>query len=353
MNNPCSVPSIPVFFRKNRVFRVYTGGKLLDAFIGEEGNDGYFPEEWICSAVRAINSGHTDPLEGISLRAEDGAPFDALLREHKKEYLGERNDLGVLVKFLDSAIRLPMQVHPTRAFSRAHFNSSYGKAESWIILDTREDACIYFGFKDKISKQDFEVLVQKSETDKACMTSVVNRIPVKAGDVFFVDAGIIHAIGAGCLILEIQEPTDFTVQPEHWCGDYRLNEREMYLGLDPDIALDCFNYGLYGSSVVASGKKIPVQEYKDEHLLIETLIGEADTQCFRVKRFSLSGGSFPLNIPASIWVCTDGEGILSGDGYERPIKKGDYFFLPAAAAGSIHAAAASALTLVACVGGTR
>ena len=74
----------PVFFRKNRVFRVYQGGKLLDAFIGEEGSDGNYPEEWICSAVRAINPGHTDPLEGISLRDEDGMPFDVLLREHKE-----------------------------------------------------------------------------------------------------------------------------------------------------------------------------------------------------------------------------------------------------------------------------
>lgn len=341
----------PVFFRKNRVFRVYLGGKLMDAFVGDEGEDSNYPEEWICSAVRAINPGHTDPLEGISLRTEDGMPFDALLQENKEGYLGAREDLGVLVKFLDSAIRLPMQVHPTRAFSYENFGSPYGKAESWVILDTREDACIYFGFKNKIEKKDFEELVRKSKQDRDCMTSVVNKVPVKTGDVFFVDAGIIHAIGAGCLILEIQEPTDFTIQPEHWCGNYKLNDREMYLGLDPSTALDCFNYALYGSEVVTSGKKNPTQEYRDDRLLIETLIGEADTPCFSVKRYSLNNGGFTLTVPVSIWVCTDGEGSLSGEGYEKAIKKGDYFFLPAAAAGTIHAATESSLTLVACVGG--
>ena len=350
MDNAGSACNFPVFFRKNRVFRIYLGGKLLDEFVGDEGNDNNYPEEWICSAVRAINPGHTDPLEGISLRTEDGVPFDTLLQDHKKEFLGNRKDLGVLVKFLDSAIRLPMQVHPTREFSRQNFGSPYGKAESWIILDTREDACIYFGFKDKISKSDFEALVIKSEDDKNCMTSVVNRVPVKAGDVFFVDAGIIHAIGAGCLILEIQEPTDFTIQPEHWCGDYKLNDKEMYLGLNPSTALDCFNYALYGSKVVHSGKKNPKQEYKDDHLLLETLIGATDTPCFSVKRFSLNNGKFTLDIPASIWVCTGGEGIITGECYKKQIKKGDYFFLPAAAAGKIQAEAA-ALTLVACVGG--
>jgi mannose-6-phosphate isomerase len=255
------------------------------------------------------------------------------------------------VKFLDSAIRLPMQVHPTRDFSRAHFGSPYGKAESWIILDTREDACIYFGFKEKQTKADFEALVRKSEADKECMTSVVNRVPVKAGDVFFVDAGIIHAIGAGCLILEVQEPTDFTVQPEHWCGDYKLNDQEMYLGLEPSAALDCFNFARYGREVVTAGKKEPVQEYRDDSLLVESLIGKDDTPCFSVKRFSVHRGSVTLDIPASIWVCTDGEGTLTGEYYEKAIKKGDYFFLPAAAAGHVQAVTGATLTLVACMGG--
>ena len=351
MNNTVFPWEFPVFFRKNRVFRVYLGGKLLDEFVGAEGEDGNFPEEWICSAVRAINPGHTDPLEGISLRDEDGMPFDKLIEENKKEYLGEREDLGVLVKFLDSAIRLPMQVHPTRNFSKKHFGSPYGKAESWIILDTREDACIYFGFKDKVAKKDFEELVRRSEEDKDAMTTVVNRVPVKAGDVFFVDAGVIHAIGAGCLILEIQEPTDFTVQPEHFCGDYKLSDREMYLGLSSDTALDCFNYELFGESVLSSGKKIPKEEYRDDKLLIESLIGKEDTPCFSVKRFTLSGGSFNLDIPASIWVCTEGEGVLTGVGYKKEIKRGDCFFLPFAASGEINAETKTALTLVACIGG--
>ncbi|MBQ6846135.1 MAG: mannose-6-phosphate isomerase, partial [Oscillospiraceae bacterium] len=95
----------------------------------------------------------------------------------------------------------------------------------------------------------------------------------------------------------------------------------------------------------------PKLSYKDENLLTEALIGEEDTTCFSVKRYVLSGGSFTLDIPASIWVCTDGEGVLLKDGYEKKVKKGDYFFLPAAASGEIKAETASTLTLVACIGG--
>ena len=52
---------------------------------------------------------------------------------------------------------------------------------------------------------------------------------------------MVHAIGAGCLLLEVQEPSDFTVQPERWCGDYKLSDNEMYLGLDKDTAMECFD----------------------------------------------------------------------------------------------------------------
>lgn len=341
----------PVFFKRNRVFRVYLGGKLFHDFLGDAPVDGNEPEEWICSSVRAINPGHTDPLEGISLRAEDGKPFNELLAEHPQEYLGDRKDLGVLVKFLDSAIRLPMQVHPTRDFSRKNFNSPYGKAEAWLILATRPDACIYFGFDRQVSREEFSTAVEASENDKEAMTAFVNKVPVQTGDVFFVGAGVIHAIGAGCLILEVQEPTDFTIQPEYWCGDYHLNAQEMYLGLDREVALECFNYDLYGKQVVEAGRKVPEITYQDEHVTVETLIGEKDTPCFAMSRYILDGGQVSLDTPASIWICVEGEGSVEADGEVRDIHSGDYFFLPAAAAGKCVARSEKKMKIVCCVGG--
>jgi mannose-6-phosphate isomerase len=340
-----------VFFKRNRVFRVYLGGKLFHDFLGDAPVDGNEPEEWICSSVRAINPGHTDPLEGISLRAEDGKPFNELLAEHPQEYLGDRKDLGVLVKFLDSAIRLPMQVHPTRDFSRKNFNSPYGKAEAWLILATRPDACIYFGFDRQVSREEFSAAVEASENDKEAMTAFVNKVPVQTGDVFFVGAGVIHAIGAGCLILEVQEPTDFTIQPEYWCGDYHLNAQEMYLGLDREVALECFNYDLYGKQVVEAGRKVPEITYQDEHVTVETLIGEKDTPCFAMSRYILDGGQVTLDTPASIWICVEGEGSVEADGEVRDIHSGDYFFLPAAAAGKCVARSEKKMKIVCCVGG--
>lgn len=341
----------PVFFRRNRVFRVYLGGKLFGDFLGDEAVDGNLPEEWICSCVHAINPGHTDPLEGISLRREDGKPFDALLREHKRQYLGDRDDLGVLVKYLDSAIRLPMQVHPTREFSRKNFGSPYGKAESWLILATRPDACIYFGFERAVTKEEFHAAVEQSETDPNVMTRFVNRVPVQTGDVFFVPAGVIHAIGSGCLILEVQEPTDFTIQPEYWCGDYHLNAQEMYLGLNAETALDCFDFSRYGSGVIAQGRKQPRLLREEKGLRVESLIGPEDTECFSMTRYILDGSSVMLMEPASVWICAEGEGTLIGEDYEQHIAMGDYFFLPAAASGKITAKSGKNLKIVCCMGG--
>ena len=307
MQQDRAVWQAPLFFRRNRVFRVYQGGKLFGDFLGDAPEDGNEPEEWICSSVHAINPGHTDPLEGISLRLEDGVPFSALLQEYPRELLGQRQDIGVLVKFLDSAIRLPMQVHPTRAYSREHFGSPYGKAEAWLIL------------------------------------------AMKTGDVFFVPAGVIHAIGAGCMLLEAQEPTDFTIQPEYWCGEYHLNAQEMYLGLPAETALECFDFTRYGQRVVEQSRKIPRVLREAPGLRVECLIGPEDTSCFSMTRYCLTDGTAALDVPASIWICIEGSGEVTGENYRRALHRGDYFFLPAAAEG--YALHGENLQIVCCMGG--
>lgn len=339
----------PVFFNRNRVFRVYLGGKLFSDFLGDAPEDGFYPEEWVASTVHAMNANPTGPLEGISIIEGTELPFTQLLEEHKADCLGDRENLGVLVKYLDSAIRLPMQVHPTREFSRKHFNSSYGKAESWVILATRPDACIYYGFSREVSREEFEAAVDKSMEDMTCMTEFVNRVPVKPGDVFFVPAGVIHAIGPGCLMLEAQEPSDFTVQPEHWCGEHKLNDHEMYLGLDRETANSCFDYTRYGEEVIRQGKKEPKLLEQTANTKLEGLIGPEDTTCFSVDRLTVSGGSAVLNGGAGVHIVANGSGTVRCGDYEHSLKKGDYFFLPVSAAG--ETTVEGQLELLICKGG--
>lgn len=339
----------PIFFERNRVFRVYKGGKLLGKFLGETEDDGNYPEEWIASNVRALNRDSTDEHEGISRIRGTELYFDELLRSQKDLMLGGREELGILVKYLDSAIRLPLQTHPDPVFSRKYFSSDHGKAESWIILDAREGAEIFFGFQNAMTKEEFGRLVEETETNPAAMEGILYRIPVKKGDVFFVPARVAHAIGYGCFILEIQEPTDFTIQPEAWCGDYRLNDYEKYLGLKKDVALDCFDYDLYGEAAVKLGQKSPKLLEHTVNYRRECLIGEADTACFSVFRHKQRLGAFSLPSAPAIYIVTEGAGRLTMEGYEKEVRQGDYFFLPYAALGKCRVCTDGAIEMVECI----
>ena len=333
----------PIFFEKNRVARVYTGGKLLGDFLGDGSSDGFYPEEWIASAVRAINKGSDDPKEGVSKPIGSDLYFDELLMHNKYEMLGPQGKLRLLVKYLDSAIRLPAQAHPDKDFSRAYFHSEYGKTESWIILGTRENARIFFGFKDGVDEKAFRQAIADSEFDKDAMEKLMKSISPKVGDVFLVPAKTVHAIGAGCLILEVQEPTDFTIQPERWCGDYKLSDDEMYLGIAPDDAVKCFGFGEQPSAKVE-----PKTVYEEKGVKVECLIDRTLTPCFVINRIKCDGGSYPMNVKDSyaVYIVTAGEGEIIGEDYRHSLRQGDYFFLPYASMGQF--AVQGSLEIVEC-----
>lgn len=318
----------PIFFERNRVFRVYKGGKLFADFFSDDSDDGNYPEEWVVSSVHALNEGSTDKYEGISKIKGEELYLNDALDKYKKEIIGERDDLGVLTKILDSANRLPVQAHPDKPFSRKYFNSSYGKEESWYILATRPGGKIFYGFKDGVTMEQFEKAIDESENSKTVMEDLLESFEVKPGDVVYIPAKMVHAIGAGCLLLEVQEPSDFTIQPERWCGDYKLSDNEMYLGIDKKTAMKCFDVSL---KYPAPLEPVTISDKGSVKYL--SFIDERMTTSFTVRKIELSGGEFSLDNGARIYVVTEGEGKITGDGYEKPIKKGDYFLMPVAAEG--------------------
>ena len=344
----------PIFFDRNRVYRIYLGGKQYTKIFGEnngydDGTDNFFPEEWIASKVKAINPRYFGKRDGVSVVKGTEIFFDDLLKEYPEELLGGRK-YDCLVKFLDSAIRLPFQVHPTKDFSRRYFNSEYGKTEAWLVVETRENAKLYFGFKDKITKEELSALEERSETEKDIMGNLLYGVDVKVGDVWLIKAGLIHALGAGCTVIEVQEPTDFTIQPERWCGDYHISYEEEYIGLDKSTALDAINYDIYGDKAVAYAKVNPAVVVDTPTYKKETLITYADTPCFGENRHTVKkGGSFVMDYAPSVYICLSGEGKITGDGYERDIKRGDYFFLPYAAENEFRVTTDTETVLVECL----
>jgi mannose-6-phosphate isomerase len=326
----------PIFFKRNRVNRVYRGGLLFHDFFGDQPEDGFKPEEWIASTVRALNRDSRDPLEGISILEDSDMPFTEFLSSHSSQESAQRSDLGILVKVLDSAIRLPVQTHPDKPFARRYFRSNHGKTEMWIVLATRENAHIYFGFRQPLTKKQLLQAIEASERDPTALPQLLNEVVPTPGDVYLIHPRLVHAIGAGCLILEVQEPTDFTIQPEAWCGDYRLNDHEKYLGLDQDIALECFDLqDLVGERAIRAARKTPRVFRETEDLRAEHLISGEDTTDFSVNRYRLRAGSLRLEGRPGVYVVTSGTGSLLHGDSERPIAKGSYFFLPAAAAQTV------------------
>lgn len=321
----------PIFFERNRVYRIYKGGKTFTSIFrdgSDDGRDNYFPEEWVASCVKAINPVYFGERDGVSKIKGTDIFFDDLIKEYKEEILGPRK-YDCLVKFLDSATRLPFQVHPDKEFSKRHFDSEYGKTEAWLVVATRPNAKLYFGFKERTTKDELSELETRSETEKNIMGELLSGVDVKVGDVWLIKAGLIHAIGAGCTIIEVQEPTDFTIQPERWCGDYHISEQEEYIGLKKDEALDAIDFDVYGEAAKKYASVTPkIIESRDGYKK-EGLISYSDTPCFAENRHTVfNGGEFKLSYAPSVYICLEGNAYICSEGYKQPIKSGDYFFLP-------------------------
>ena len=342
----------PIFFERNRVYRVYTGGMPYKALFNDgydDGTDNFFPEEWVASNVKAINEKYFGERDGVSVIKGTKIFFDDLLNEYPAELLGGRK-YDCLVKFLDSAVRLPFQAHPTKEFSRKHFNSDYGKTEAWLVVGKRPGGKLYFGFKDKMTKEELSALEERSETERDIMGSLLQGVDANVGDIWLIKAGLIHAIGAGCTIVEIQEPTDFTIQPERWCDNHHLSYKEEYITLEKDVALDCINYDIFGEEARKYAEVNPQITVNTDGYIKEELITYSDTPCFALNRHIVkNGGEFTMDYAPSVYICIEGNAVIKGENYERKLKKGEYFFLPFSAENKFTITSESQAVLVECL----
>lgn len=317
----------PIFFERNRVYRIYLGGAQYKDLCGDDGSDNYFPEEWIASRVKAINPRYFGERDGVSVVKGTDIFFDDLLENCRKQLLGDRK-YDCLVKYLDSAIRLPVQVHPTKEFSRKYFGSEYGKTEAWLVIATRPNAKIYFGFNKPMTKEEFSQYEVESENVPNIMQGILGEVDAKVGDMYLIPGGLVHAIGQGCTIIEVQEPTDFTIQPENWCGTYHISEQEKYIGLTKSQALDCFDYDMWGEKAIKRAQIEPNVVVDQDGYKKEKLIDYDDTPCFAENRHTLTGGSFVMDYAPSVWIVLDGSVEIVGENYHMKATKGEYFFLP-------------------------
>jgi mannose-6-phosphate isomerase len=219
----------PIALPPNQLSRFYRGGPRIAAFRGIAGAADLGPEDWVGSTTHA-----RDEQSGPS-RLADGRELTAVLAADpalffEPSHLSRHGpEPGVLVKLLDAGERLPVHYHPDRAFAERHLGVGYGKTEAWIILEAEPDAAVWLGFE-----RDFDPAWVAAQ-DVGAMLDAMRREPVAVGDVLYVPAGVPHAIGAGILLLELQEPSDLSLLLE-WQGI--VDEDDAFLGLDVATALE-------------------------------------------------------------------------------------------------------------------
>ena len=311
----------------NRVRRTYLGGGRIDAFCGVPADvlDGVpRPEDWLASTTQAFNGAIEIDGEGLG-RIEDGRLV--------KDVAGT---LPILVKLLDSDERLVVQAHPTVPCAKRLFGSPVGKTECWYFLPgTAPDACVYLGFKSGVTREAWERAVrdcsQISNTNSARPTplnpvennpllSFLHRIPVAPGDFVFVDGGVPHAIGAGCFMVELQEPSDLMVVAERFTpSGRRIPDAKMHGGVGWEKMFDVYEYeGLDYEEVCRRyvGRGFSRKERKDHKAFC--VCGPEFTDKFGMWRV-LGGGGIAFPRDCSVAVVTDGAGSVNG----VDVKKGD------------------------------
>jgi mannose-6-phosphate isomerase len=230
----------PYTLPPNILRHFYAGGERIAALRGTEPED-HTPEEWIGAANTTF-----DGSRGLS-RLPDGRLVREALEADPEAWLGPQHvarfgsDPALLVKLLDAGQRLPVHFHPGREFAASELGLSHGKTEAWLIVEADPGASVHVGYSREAGLG--EVRHWMAEQDAAAMLGAMQELPVGAGDAVFVPAGVPHAIGAGILMVEVQEPTDLSVLLE-WDG-FELTEDEGHLDLGWDTALQALDLSVW------------------------------------------------------------------------------------------------------------
>lgn len=316
-------------FKENRVWRAYTGGKHIDDFKGKTNPvDSDFPEEWLASTVEAFNPDKPEKTENEGLSVcEDGRLFKDVLSPNPQKILGEKyNKQSILVKLLDSAERLVIQCHPTVSFAKQYFNSSFGKTECWYMLDCDEDACIYLGFKPGITKEKWINLFDRQ--DVGGMLNCLNKFNVKNGDFWFVSGGIPHAIGKGCFMIELQEPSDLMVIPERITPSGTvLSKKKLHCGLGFDKMFDCFEYNGFTEMQIKNMFYRNVEIFDN---CFSPIVDSKLTDKFSMQILKVNGkAELDLKEKYAVVIVSNGKGNITTTDHCSDLKKSDNFFVSA------------------------
>ncbi len=284
---------------------IWGGTKLRDEY-GFESNLEKLAEGWMLSC-------HKDGENIIDNGDFSGKSLTEIVKSYP-EFLGEIGKkfeyFPILIKLIDAKNDLSVQVHPDNDYAM-RVEHEYGKTECWYILDCDEDAELIYGFNKSITSEEF-----KEKIADNTFLETVNKVKVKKGDLFFIEAGTLHAIGKGILLAEIQQNSNTTYR----VYDYgRLGADGKPRELHVEKAIDVTNCTPPTRSTNPEGELIISDGYSTQLL----------TKCdlFNVEKVSVDTSYTAVADEKSFVSVLVTDGTSTIDGLE--IKKGDSLFIPA------------------------
>lgn len=297
----------PLKFKPIIKDKIWGGPKLRDV-LGKKASE-KAGESWELSGV----SGDISLVENGFLA---GNTLEEVIEVYMSELVGEKVyekfglEFPLLIKFIDAADFLSIQVHPDDTMARARHNS-YGKSEMWYIVES-DNGELIAGFNRKLDKEAYLAHVKNGT-----LKEIMNREAVVPGDIYYMPAGRVHAIGAGVLLAEIQQTSDVTYRIYDWD---RTDDEGKARELHTDLALDAIDFRYH-------------KEYKTSYQAIKNSTSTAvDTQFFTTGVIKLDKAvekDFNLIDSFVIYMCMEGEANITYQGGEQKIQKGETVLIPA------------------------
>ncbi len=292
------------------VFKQYLwGGDSLEKMFKKPIPDGFAAESWEISC-------HRDGMSLVENGVHKGKTLSEVIFSNPEEMLGksDADTFPLLVKLLDANKKLSVQVHPDNEFAAKYENGELGKTEMWYVIDAKPGAELVYGLRDGVGSKEFEEALLKGNPEH-----LLNFVPVKKGDSFFIPSGTVHAIGEGLVIAEIQQSSNTTYR----VYDYNRKDKDgnlRPLHIEKAVAATNYNFNASGST----GEPVCDENGTKSQLL-------ATCEYFTVIKYVIgTKTTFSKENRFEMLICTEGSGALSCHGIEYEIKAGDSFFIPAA-----------------------
>src|SRR6185437_7020420 len=287
------------------------------------------PEDWLASTTSIFSRpgvGLTRLPNGETLRDAIAADPDGYLGPGHVARYG--TDPALLTKMLDTGRRLVVHFHPDRDFAARHLGSRHGKTEAWIILETRAEGGdpsaghVYLGFASDADPSVVRRWVDDQDT--AAILDSLNKVAVAAGDTVLVPAGVPNAIGAGITLVELQEPTDFSILLE-WAGFAIDGVAQGHLGLGFDTVLAALDYSGWDAARLAALRS-PRPDAAERTGVTRLLPARAD-DFFRAERVEPSE---PVDFEPgyAILVVVSGRGQLTYPSGSLAVRRGSTVLVP-------------------------